>query len=176
MEAGAPHPSALRLRAALREPPCRRGRPRSGRCCPNKVPAAGAPRQPARPRRLPTALLLSPRRAAVGGGRRRHGAVQAQGAAPQVGVAGEAGEAAAGGAGGGAAARGDTAASALARRYRSVTEVADEGLAGGAGGAAGRGAGGSISGGFSVKVLLVAFGPDTKLIEVREQEGSAVLL
>lgn len=73
------------------------------------APAAG----PTWPRRSHEALL-SPCRAAVGGGRGRHGAVQAQGAAAQVGDAGEAGEAAAGGAGGGAAARGDTAAPALA--------------------------------------------------------------
>lgn len=74
-----------------------------------RAPAAGA----AWPRRSRKALL-SPCRAAVGGGHGLHGAVQAQGAAAQVGDAGEAGEAAAGGAGGGAAARGDTAAPALA--------------------------------------------------------------
>lgn len=32
---------ARRLRAAVQQPPCRRGRPRSGRCCPSKVAAAG---------------------------------------------------------------------------------------------------------------------------------------
>lgn len=164
-----------RLRAAVRQPPCRRGRQRSGRCCPSKVPAAGAPRQPgpARPRRSRTALL-SPRRAAVGGGRGRHGAVQAQGAAPQVGVAGEAGEAAAGGAGGGAAARGGTADPALApapgragghralRRphpppggTRGVRELGDRRLAGREGR---RGGGSGAAGGaFSVPAPLAAF-------------------
>lgn len=134
-----------------------------------RVPAAG----PARPRRSRTALL-SPRRAAVGGGRGRHGAVQAQGAAPQVGVAGEAGEAAAGGAGGGAAARGGTADPALApapgragghralRRphpplggTRAVGELGDRRLAGREGS---RGGGSGAAGGaFSGPAPLAGF-------------------
>lgn len=84
--------------------PCRRGRlRRSARCCPSKVGAGGhgsaRPQRAALRRRSPPACPLP--RAAVGRGRPRHGAVQAQGAAPQVGGAGEAGGAAAGGGRGG---------------------------------------------------------------------------